>query len=68
MTIYLKLSTQTIGHPRDDYPNKVFPDPLPISTQEAFGYAVVFPSPQPESATEFTAVLTSKGHWEQSWR
>ena len=37
-----------------------------------FGYAVVFPTPQPETdwyhlAREIAPVQTDKGHWEQQW-
>ena len=67
MTLYIRLRDNKVMHPREEYPHKDWPDIIPIPTQEAFGYAVVFPAPQPEGATEWKAVLTSKGHWEQSW-
>ena len=51
------------------HPDISFPTTIPY---EDFGYAVVFPTPQPTTdwyhlAREITPVLTDKGHWEQQW-
>ena len=51
------------------HPDISFPTAIPY---EDFGYAVVFPTPQPEAdlyhlAREIAPVLTDKGHWEQQW-
>ncbi len=54
---------------RAAFPNTSFPSPFTPPD----GYAVVFPVPQPEHnpvtqmARLVQPVLTSKGHWEQSW-
>ena len=68
MPTYIRIRDNKVQHPRAEMPHKDWPEEVPKATLDVFGYAVVFPSPQPESATEFTAVLTSKGHWEQAWR
>lgn len=51
------------------FPDVSFPQSI---NYEDFGYAVVFPTPQPETdwyhiACETAPVLTDKGHWEQRW-
>ena len=51
------------------HPDISFPTAIPY---EGFGYAVVFPTPQPATdwyhfAREIAPVLTDKGHWEQQW-
>ena len=51
------------------HPNISFPTAIPY---DDFGYAVVFPTPQPETdwyhfAREIAPALTDKGHWEQQW-
>ena len=51
------------------HPDISFPTAIPY---EDFGYAVVFPTPQPETdwyhlAREIAPMLTDKGHWEQQW-
>ena len=51
------------------HPDISFPTTIPY---DDFGYAVVFPTPQPETdwyhlAREIAPVLTDKGHWEQQW-
>ena len=51
------------------HPNISFPTAIPY---EDFGYAVVFPTPQPATdwyhlAREIAPELTDKGHWEQQW-
>ena len=52
------------------FPNVSFPQQIPFAD---FGYAVVFPVPQPvhdamtHTAREIAPVLTTKGAWEQRW-
>lgn len=55
---------------RAAFPNTSFPQ---VINYEDFGYAVVFPAPQPahdpitQSVREIAPVLTAKGHYEQGW-
>lgn len=64
------LQVYTKSEFRAAFPNTSFPATI---NYEDFGYAVVFPTPQPEHnaithvAREITPVLTSKGHYEQQW-
>lgn len=69
---YFNLTNQTQhteSEIRSANPNTSFPQPFIPPT----GYELVFPSPQPahnpvaQSVREITPVLTSKGHYEQSW-
>ena len=52
------------------FPNTSFPVQIPF---EDFGYAVVFPTPQPahdataQKVREIAPVLTHKGTYEQRW-
>ena len=51
------------------FPDVSFPQ---VKNYEDFGYAVVFPTPQPATdwyhlAREIAPELTDKGHWEQQW-
>ena len=51
------------------HPDISFPTAIPY---EGFGYAVVFPTPQPETdwyhlVREIAPAFTDKGHWEQRW-
>ena len=68
------INTQTMqrvteSEIRAQFPNTSFA--TPFSPPE--GYAWVFPSPQPvynpimQSVREVLPVLTTKGHWEQTW-
>ena len=69
----IKIDTQEYPVSEQDFinrhPNISFPAAIPY---DDFGYAVVFPTPQPETdwyhfAREIAPVLTDKGHWEQQW-
>ena len=69
----IKTDTQEYPVSEQDFinrhPNISFPTAIPY---EDFGYAIVFPTPQPETdwyhlAREIAPVLTDKGHWEQQW-
>jgi len=70
MTNYIRLRDHKYpAHPSEEYPHKVFPEILPIPTQEAFGYAVVFPAPKPsDDAIEIQPFQTPRGTWQQAWR
>ena len=51
------------------FPDVSFPQAI---NYEDFGYAIVFPTPQPATdwyhlAREIAPLLTNKGHWEQQW-
>lgn len=54
-------------------PQTSFPAVIAADTYAEFGLAVVFPAPQPahdpitQGVRESDAVLTNKGHWEQTW-
>ena len=69
----IKIDTQEYPVSEQDFinrhPNISFPTAIPY---DDFGYAVVFPTPQPETdwyhfASEIAPALTDKGHWEQQW-
>ena len=69
----IKVDTQEYPVSVQDFinrrPNISFPTAIPY---DDFGYAVVFPTPQPETdwyhlAREIAPALTDKGHWEQQW-
>ena len=69
----IKIDTYEYPVSKQDFinrhPNISFPTAIPY---EDFGYAVVFPTPQPATdwyhlAREIAPVLTDKGHWEQTW-
>ena len=69
----IKIDTQEYPVSGQDFinrhPNISFPTAIPY---DDFGYAVVFPTPQPETdwyhlAREIAPALTDKGHWEQQW-
>lgn len=63
------MAEYTESEIRAAFPNTSFP--APFSPPD--GYAVVFPAPQPaynpiaQMVRRAQPVLTSKGHWEQSW-
>lgn len=63
------MAEYTESEIRAAFPNTSFPTPFAPPD----GYAVVFPVPQPaynpvtQIARRAQPVLTSKGHWEQSW-
>ena len=69
----IKLDTHEYPVSEQDFINRhpdiSFPTAIPY---EDFGYAVVFPTPQPATdwyhlAREIAPVLTDKGHREQQW-
>lgn len=71
MTKY--INTETNAYPiteadiRAANPLTSFPQFLDKQLLNDLGYAVVFPSPQPEGTIEGLPNLTSKGHYEQTW-
>jgi hypothetical protein len=71
MTNYINLETKQVSTEheiRSAHPNTSFATPFSPD-----GYAVVFDVPQPtydkysETVQQGLPVLTSKGHWEQTW-
>lgn len=73
MTMLINLETKqelTDSEFRAAYPNTSFG---PLIDYASFGYAIVYPTPQPEhdrviqTARRLPAVLTDKGHYEESW-
>jgi len=71
MTNYINLETKQVSTEheiRSAHPNTSFATPFSPD-----GYAVVFDAPQPtydkysETVQQGLPVLTSKGHWEQTW-
>lgn len=73
MAIYINLETKELASEdniRAANPNTSYPYPFPVPD----GYAVVFDVPQPtfdqysEVVTLDTPKLTTKGHYEQSWK
>ena len=71
MANYINLKTKQVSTEheiRSAHPNTSFATPFSPD-----GYAVVFDAPQPtydkysETVQEGLPVLTSKGHWEQTW-
>ena len=74
MANLIKLDTQeypvSVEEFRRRFPNTSFSAQIPFAD---FGYAVVFPAPQPEcdatteTAREIAPVLTHKGTWQQVW-
>ena len=72
MASYINVETKktiTESEIRAENPNVSYPQPFPIPE----GYAVLFDAPQPtydkysETVQQGEPVLTSKGHWEQTW-
>jgi hypothetical protein len=72
MANYINIETKntiTESEIRAENPNVSYPQPFPIPE----GYAVLFDAPQPtydkysETVQQGEPVLTSKGHWEQTW-
>jgi len=73
MTKLIKIDTQEYpisdSEFRSRFPNTAFPQQINYSD---YGYAVVFPSPQPicnynQFIRETTPILTNKGWYEQNW-
>ena len=74
MANLIKLDTQeypvTVEEFKSRFPNTSFPVQIPFAD---FGYAVVFPTPQPAHDTTtqkgraIAPVLTHKGAYEQRW-
>ena len=69
----IKTDTQEYPVSEQDFINRHPDISFPTAIQyDDFGYAVVFPTPQPETdwyhlAREIAPELTDKGHWEQRW-
>jgi len=72
MANYINLETKQVSTEyeiRSAHPNTSFATPFSPE-----GYAVVFDAPQPtydkysETVQQGLPVLTSKGHWEQTWQ
>ena len=72
MANYINLETKQVSTEheiRSAHPNTSFATPFSPD-----GYAVVFDAPQPtydkysETVQQGLPVLTSKGHWEQTWQ
>ena len=72
MANYINIETKNIiteSEIRAANPNVSYPQPFPVPE----GYAVLFDAPQPtynkysETVQQGEPVLTSKGHWEQTW-
>ena len=72
MANYINLETKQVSTEheiRSAHPNTSFATPFSPD-----GYAVVFDTPQPtydkysETVQQGLPVLTSKGHWEQTWQ
>ena len=73
MTMLINLATKqelTDSEFRAAFPNTSFG---PVIDYASFGYAVVYPTPQPahdpviQTVRRLPAVLTNKGHYEQAW-
>jgi len=73
MTMLINLATNqelTDSEFRSAFPNTSFG---PVIDYTSFGYAIVYPTPQPahdpvvQTVRRLPAVLTDKGHYEQAW-
>ena len=75
MANLIKIDTQeypvTVEEFKLRFPDTSFPVQIPFAD---FGYAVVFPTPQPahdattQTVREIAPALTHKGTWEQRWK